>query len=113
MAGSGRLRGAGHAADPLAKDAAMRRGAAIFPNPVPHGSVLRDGSGLFSPIGAMRRQPGLVGAYRLGLLDRQAAIEGARNASAHSPVPSQLSHDQISFRLPTILHSSTAAPSED
>jgi hypothetical protein len=97
MPGSGRLRASGHAADPLAKDAALCRGTAIFLGPVPHGSVLRDGPGLFSPIGALRRQPGLAGPYRPGLLDGQVAIEGARNALAHPPVSSQLSHSQISF----------------
>jgi hypothetical protein len=113
MPGFGHLRAAGHAADPLAKDAALRRSAAIFPGPVPHGSVLRDSPGLFSPIGAVRRQPGFGDPDLHGLLNRQVAIEDARNATARSPVPSQLSHGQISFRLSTILHSSTGRTSDD
>jgi len=58
---------------------------------------LLTGTPVFSPVGAMRCQPGFVSPHRPGLLGGEAAIEGARGASAHPAVPSQLSHVQVSL----------------
>jgi hypothetical protein len=55
----------------LAHQTALRRGAAILAQPIPHRCVLTGGPSLLDAVGIMRRQPGVLGPDRQRLVKRQ------------------------------------------
>jgi hypothetical protein len=61
----------------LAHQTALRRGAAILAQPIPHRCVLTGGPSLLDAVGIMRRQPGVLGPDRECLVKRQVATGDA------------------------------------